>query len=114
MKSKLIAAMLIIAIVLVSSGCIETGKGISQDTLYGLEYDGIFWKTYSVWLTNDHPYTYHSAIYSIANNDVETLKKVQDAIANKTTVKVLYRNELLYWPWDYSSGTIIYDIQKVD
>lgn len=112
MKSKLIFMVLIIAIVLASSGCIETGKGTSTDTLYGLEYSGIFWKTYSVWLTNDHPYQDHSAIYSIASNDAETLKKVQDAITNKTKVKVFYRNELLYWPWDYSSGTIIYDIQE--
>ena len=111
-KSKIVIAVLILMIVLASSGCIETGRGSSTDTLYGLEYDGLIWKTYSVWLTNDHPYTDHSAIYSIANNDVQTLTKVQNAIANKTKVKVLYRNELLYWPWDYSSGTIIYDVQE--
>lgn len=110
MKSKFIIAILIVMIILASSGCIETGRGSSTDTLYGLEYDGLIWKTWSVWLTNDHPYEDHSAIYSIANNDMETLKKVQDAINNKKKVKVLYRNELSYWPWEYSSGTVIYDI----
>ena len=112
MKTKFIIAMLIITIILTSSGCIETGRGSSSDTLYGLEYDGLVWKTWSVWLTNEHPYADHSAIYSIANNDMETLKKVQDAINNKKKVKVLYRNELTYWPWEYSSGTIIYDITE--
>ena len=112
MKSKIIVLVRILTGILASSGCIETGRGTSTDTLYGLEQDGLVWKTYSVWLTNDHPYTDHSAIYSIANGDTETLKKVQDAINNKKKVKILYRNELLYWPWEYSSGTIIYDIQE--
>ncbi len=112
MKYKIIITTLILVIASISSGCIEIGKGSSTDTLYGLEYNGLFWKTYSVWLTNDHPYEGHSAIYSIGNNDVETLKKVQDAINNKTKVKVLYRNELLVFPWDYSSEVIIYDIQN--
>ena len=86
------------------------GKGVQLTHYYGLEYSGVVWKTYSVWLTNDHPYEGHSAIYSIANGDTETLKKVQDAISSKKKVKVLYRNELLYYPWDYSSDTIIYDV----
>lgn len=110
MKMKWIIFGLLVFEIIASSGCIETGRGRSVDTLYGLEYDGLVWKTWSVWLTNDHPYAEHSAIYSIANDDLVTLKKVQDAIANKKNVVVLYRNELLYWPWQYSSGTIIYDI----
>ncbi len=109
-KIKSIILVLLTIIVISSCGCIEYGRGSSTDTLYGLEYSGFFWKTYSVWLTNDHPYDGHSAIYSIANNDVETLKKVQNAIENKKKVKILYKNELIYFPWDYSSGTIIYDI----
>lgn len=75
MKYKIIIAILIISIILSSSGCLEYDRGSSTDTLYGLEYSGVFWKTYSVRQTNDHPYEGHSTIYSIANNDVETLKK---------------------------------------
>ena len=112
MKKMNIIILICILIISSISGCIETGRGSSTDTLYGLEYDGLIWKTYSVYLTNDHPYEGHSAIYSIAKDDVETLKKVQSAIDNKTKVKVLYKNELLVYDWDYSSGTIIYDIQE--
>ena len=110
MKHKTMSIILVVMFALSSCGCIEYGRGSSTDTLYGLEYSGVFWKTWSVWLTNDHPYEGHSAIYSIANDDTETLKKVQDAIESKKKVKVLYRNEFLVYPWDYSSDVIIYDV----
>ncbi len=114
MKQKSVLIIILIGlIILVSSGCIETGRGSSVDTLYGLEYQGLIWKTYSVWLTNDHPYEGHSAIYSIAEYDTATLEQVQKAINNKQKVKVLYRNELWVWDWDYSSSTIIYDIEEL-
>lgn len=109
---KIIASVLIATLLLFSSGCIETGKGVSQDTLYGLEYNGIVWKTWSVWLTNDHPYEGHSAIYSISKGDTETLNKINDSINSKQKVNVFYRNYLIWWPWDYSSGTVIYDVKK--
>ncbi len=57
--------MLIIFILSLSiSGCIETGKGMSKDAVYGIENNGIIWKTWSVWLLNDHPTADYTAYYT--------------------------------------------------
>ena len=110
---------IILAVIAVSmlSGCIETGKGYSTDTIYGCELEGLVWKTWSCWLTNDHPSVgkdgTYTAIYTMNKNDTELIEQM-DALSNekqKRTVKVYYRNELLVWPWDYSSGTIIYKVE---
>lgn len=61
----------ILAIIVISmfSGCIETGRGYSIDTIYGCELEGLVWKTWSCWLTNDHPSVgkdgSYTAIYSV-------------------------------------------------
>jgi hypothetical protein len=116
--SKTIAAM-ILAVIAISlfSGCIETGKGYSTDTIYGCELDGLVWKTWSCWLTNDHPSlgkdSTYTAIYSLSKEDTALITQMQ-ALTNekqKRIVKVYYRNELIVWPWDYSSGTIIYRVE---
>lgn len=108
----LICVLLILGFVL-SAGCIETGKGTSVDTLYGLENDGLIWKTWSVWLTNDHPYTDHSAIYSISNQNIALIEQIQNLSGTDKKVKVYYRNVVLYYPWDYSSDTIIYKVEPI-
>jgi hypothetical protein len=112
--------MVILAVIVISmfSGCIETGKGYATDTVYGCELQGLVWKTWSCWLTNDHPSmgkdgSTYSAIYSLSKDDTALINQM-DALASekvKRTVRVYYRNEAWVWPWDYSSGTIIYKIE---
>lgn len=117
MKLKLL--ILLIGIVAISSisGCLETGKGYSTDTIYGCELNGIVWKTWSCWLTNDHPIvgqtTASSAIYSVDLGNTALIQQLQELSNEKVKrmVKVYYRNELIVFPWDYSSETIIYKIE---
>ena len=45
------------------AGCIRTGDGVAHDTIYQIQQDGVIWKTYDVWLTNDHPTDHTNAIY---------------------------------------------------
>jgi len=115
-KITVVSILAIIAISMLS-GCIETGRGYSVDTIYGCELDGLVWKTWSCWLTNDHPSgkdgSTYSAIYSVNKDDTTLIDQLQ-ALSNarqKSTVKVYYRNEAWVWPWDYSSSTIIYKIE---
>ncbi len=118
MSKTIVAIILTVIAVSMLSGCIETGKGYSTDTIYGCELDGLVWKTWSCWLTNDHPSmgkdgSTYSAIYSVNKDDVAFIDQLQ-ALSNekqKRTVRVYYRNELIVWPWDYSSGTIIYKVE---
>jgi len=43
-KIKVITLILLTITAISSCGCIEYGKGSSTDTLYGLEYSGVFGK----------------------------------------------------------------------
>ncbi len=115
-----ITVVFILAIIAIStlSGCIETGRGYSVDTIYGCELDGLVWKTWSCWLTNDHPSvggdgSTYSAIYSVNKDDTDLIDQLQ-ALSNerlKSTVKVYYRNEAWVLPWEYSSSAIIYKVE---
>lgn len=116
-KTTVTIILAVIAVSMLSGGCIETGKGYSTDTIYGCELQGLVWKTWSCWLTNDHPSvgkdSTYTAIYTMNKNDTALIEQM-DVLSNekqKRTVKVYYRNELLVWPWDYSSGTIIYKVE---
>lgn len=116
MNKKIVLIILISLLLSLTSGCIETGKGVSVDTIYGIEYNGLIWKTYSVWLTNDHPTKEYSAIYTVNPNDKETINKLKEAYNSGKKVKILYRNELfIFPPWEYTGNAIaiIYDIEEI-
>ncbi len=120
MSKTIIVIVLTVIAISMLSGCIEIGKGYSTDTIYGCELNGVVWKTWSCWLTNDHPSvgkdgSTYTAIYTMNKNDIELIEHM-DALSNekqKRAVKVYYRNELLVLPWDYSSHTIIYKIEVI-
>jgi len=115
--NKPLLIILLLGIAVISSGCIEIGTGSSTDTIYGIEHNGFIWKTYSVWLTNDHPTKDYSAIYTVSENDKATIEKLQKAYASHKTVKVYYRNELAYFPpWEYTSNAvaIIYNVEELN
>lgn len=113
MKIKLGIAVLIIFVVSLSSGCIETGKGTSIDTVYGIEYTGLIWKTYTVYLTNDHPSagkevgTGYSAKYTLDSRNTELIEFLEEASRNQKKIRVYYTNNVGYFPWEHTSDAVV-------
>lgn len=117
-KVLIILTILLIATFL--SGCIDRGTGSSTDTIYGTEYDGIPWKTYSVWLTHDIPTgtgkNSYSAIYTVDNGDKQLMQQVEEAYKSQKKVKIYYKNEMWYEPWKYTGNAVaaIYKVEYVN
>ncbi len=112
---KHIKVILVISLIFILSlsGCIETGKGTSTDTIYGIEYSGLIWKTYSIYLTNDHPssgkdeFSGYSAIYTVNVNNINLINKLKIAESSNKKMKIHYHNELIILPpWEYTSNAI--------
>jgi hypothetical protein len=110
----------IIAAILLLSGCTgKSGSGISTDTIYGIEQDGTFCKTWSIWLTNDHPTGtkgepgYYSAIYSVDSKNTELIKQLQDLAGSGQKVKIYYDNKVLTGFCDYSSDVVITKVEVI-
>ena len=101
------------------SGCIETGTGSSKDSIHGIELEGYFFPTWSVWLTNDHPSGkpgetgYYSAIYSVDMENKELIEKLKNASKTDDKYVIEYTNYMGVFPWDYSSGVVITDINPL-
>ncbi len=118
MNNKIIIFLLVN--IIFTSGCIETGRGSSTDTIYGIEYEGLIWKTYSVWLTHDIPSmsekNSYSAIYTVDKNDKQLVQQIDDAYKSGKKVKIYYKNMLMYEPWKYTSNAIalIYKVEYVN
>lgn len=104
MKPYLIVGILAM---LLLTGCFRTGSGTAQDTVYQIQYGGVFWKTYDVWLTNDHPTDTYNAIYCPELYDEETIQALKDAVQSKKKCTIEYHNELIVAPWRCSSETMI-------
>jgi hypothetical protein len=117
MKKTVVLVLGILLVVVLSSGCIQTGTGSSTDTIYGIEMNGFLWKTYSIWLTHDNPSgigkNSYSAVYTVNNNDKQLIKQIEDAYNSKQEVKLYYRNEMFYEPWTYA-GDAVAEIYKIE
>ena len=120
MKKSVLAVAILALLVLSTSGCIVKGKGISKDTIYGIEEDGYVWKTWNVWLTNDHPSGkpgdtgYYSAIYSVSKDNKYLVEKIQELAGTNKTVIIYYENHMFVFPWEYSSDVVITDIKPLN
>jgi hypothetical protein len=90
-----------------------TGHGVSTDTIYGVELDGIVWKTYSVYLTNDQQMK-DPPIYSVDGTNKTLLNRIQEYANNGQKVHIYYMNVVLNAPWDYTSGIIVTDVEPVN
>jgi len=108
--NKYLLLMLLLISPFLITGCWVTGRGTAQDTMYQIQYDGLIWKTYDVWLTNDHPTESHSAIYCPEVDNIELVKKIQEAVNSKSKCTIEYHNEFIIAPWRCSSDTIIDNI----
>lgn len=113
--------MLIGLILLIStlSGCIETGRGTVVDTVYDVGMNGVVWKTYIIYLTNDHPskdQSSYSAIYTADKENRELITFLEEARDNQKKVKIYYKNMLFYLPWEHTSSAValIYEAEYVN
>lgn len=114
-------AIIILTIFLLSmtSGCIETGQGMSKDVVFGIEKQGLVWKTWSVWLLSDHPAGnqgkegFYSAIYSVPLDNPALVTQIQQAALTNKTMVIEYKNYWFVFPWDYSSTTVITGISEI-
>jgi len=109
----LVVGMLLFSTIL--EGCIETGNGTAVDTVYDVSYDGLIWKTYIVYLTNDHPTRDYSAIYTVNKDNAEVIKLLEEARDNQRKVRIYYTNNLVYLPWEYTPNAValIYKVEYV-
>lgn len=92
---------------LLLAGCINTGTGTANDTIYQVQYDGLVWQTYDVWLTNDHPTERSNAIYCIEESNPELITQAKAALDSKQKCRIEYHNEFFVAPWRCNSDTII-------
>jgi len=119
MKKQILVAAILMILVLSTSGCLVKGKGMAKDTIHSMEEDGFFWKTWSVWLTNDHPSGkpgeagYYSAIYSVPKDNKDLIKRIQEVAGTNKTMIIYYENHMFVFPWEYSSDVVITDIKPV-
>lgn len=90
-----------LGIVLLMSGCIETGSGTTSDTIHSIEKSGLICPTWKVWLTNDHPTAPNleggkDATYSIDPRYREQIMPVlQQAKTENKKVTLNYRTEVV-------------------
>lgn len=97
MKSKFIIAVLILAIVSVSSGCIEiVSNGKHNGQITSIEKEGVIWKTYSVYVKSDISSSQEDQ-YCV--EDLTLVPIIEQASKDRLKVTVLYRDELIVAPW---------------
>lgn len=111
MINKIIIIGLIIVSLFATTGCIETGKESATDTIYSVGMDGLIWKTYVVYLSNDHPSAgskdnEYSAVYTVDKDNTELIKFLEDARDNQRKVKVYYTNNVGYFPWEHTTNAV--------
>jgi hypothetical protein len=117
---KITIFVILLVITLSSSGCIETGKGKAKDQIHSIEEDGLVWKTWSVWLVNDHPCgspgsdNYYSSIYSVDKENTDLIEKLKIAAGTDQVYIIEYTNHALYYPWEYNSGVFITNIEQLN
>jgi hypothetical protein len=115
--------IILLGLVLMLSGCIQTGTGTTTDTVHSIEYSGLICPTWKVWLANDHPFAGtetsggSDAIYSIDPQYREqVLPIIQQAKADNKKITVNYRTELLTWGCgdELYSGYAIIETAKIN
>ena len=103
--------LLLIGVLILSSGCIQTGSGVATDSIARIYYSGIVWHTWKVQLTNDHPIDGDQQVYGIENN-VELVRDLQHYADTGERVKLYYTTNFVRAPWNYSDSEAIYKVEK--
>ncbi len=108
MKTKIyIVAILIMIIVSLLSGCIETmNNGKHNGQITAIEKEGLIWKTYTVYVKSDISSSQEDT-YCL--EDLSLVPKVEQFSKDRSKVTILYRDELIVAPWrcePYNGGII--------
>ncbi len=98
MKTKsILIVILILAVVLVASGCIETtSNGKHNGQITAIEKNGLIWKTYTVYVKSDISSSQEDK-YCL--EDQSLIQKLEKFSADRTKVTITYRDELIKAPW---------------
>ena len=112
MKSKIVILMLILAIILASSGCIETlSNGRHAGQITAIEKEGLIWKTYTVYVKSDISSSQED-IYCV--EDLSLLPELNHLSKERQKVTLIYRDEAIVAPWRCGTynGGIITGVEK--
>lgn len=124
-RSNIIKSVVIIGIVIailvgiyaVLTGALDT-TGQAKDSIHSVDQT-MFWNTWNVWLTNDHPTgqpgtdNYYSAIYSVKKSNTDLIAQIQAAAGTDQRYVIKYVNHYYVFPWDLSSDVEIISITPV-
>ena len=100
----------VLILLFLTTGCLKTSEGKATDVVYQIQQEGVFWKTWDVWLMNDHPTEHYSAIYCPEPNNSELIKRLKTAVEAKQKCIISHHSELIVAPWRCNSDTLIDDI----
>ena len=93
---KLVVIGLLFSMLLLS-GCITTTvNGRHSGQITAIEQNGLIWKTWSVYVKSDISASQED-IYCV--EDLNVVKKLQSASANREKVTLIYHDELIVAPW---------------
>lgn len=116
-KALIPIVLVIFLISLLGSGCISKGTGDSTDTIYGMEYSGLLFPTYKIWLTHDQGLMGNQntktfdGTYTVDPDNTELVKKLEDAKKTGAKVKITYEEHVFGEFWKYEGTTVITDVQ---
>lgn len=104
-----------IFLALSGSGCLSKEQGDSADVVYGMEYSGLIWKTWKVYLAQDQlikPGTGSdfAGVYTVDPANTKIIEELKEAKASGEKVKVVYEEHAFGEPWKYASKTVIIDV----
>lgn len=104
---KLIICMIVIFIISLMSGCIETmNNGKHNGQITAIEKEGLIWKTYTVYVKSDISSSQED---NYCLEDLSLIPKIEQSSKDRSKVTVLYRDEFIVAPWrcgSYNGGII--------
>jgi hypothetical protein len=93
-------------LLLLLSGCWDTGSGMQTGTITGIKKTGIFFRTYDAYLqTSDRSSVAHK--YCVINDNIA--KKLELASKNGNRITVKFHSELLMMPWKCGDSNYVID-----
>ncbi len=107
--NKKLAIPIIIGLVLLFSGCIETvSNGTHSAQITAVQLDGLLFKTYTVYVKSDVSSSQEES-YCIDESHLDIVPSLIQASKDRRKVVITYRDEFIVAPWrcQTSSGRII-------
>jgi len=107
MNKRILTLLLILGVIIASSGCIETVRnGEHSGQVTAIEKEGIIWKTWTVYVKSDVTASEEDT-YCV--EDPALVGQLVSASELRNKITVHYRDELIVAPWRcgiYNGGII--------